>query len=244
MSSVQQHGFDFEKKIVSLTSCFAKREEFFDSSLCSINYLAHFDLPSWKDPTGMGVPTSIKMVKRSPTSKTKIRVDMAAARRILSMSDIPMFRLLIGLYTQEGESKKVYEIREYIITGEAWSDMTGDLPVEMLERFSNAIKEDSYSQARLVAKSWKKKIQEHYGSYIRWTAKIDSKKQRRLQCFLYLDDLEKVLNLHEKCFVRVYNHKNPSTADVFCGPDLWFIQGSPLPWFFESNVRSFNKKEA
>lgn len=231
MTASQQHGFVFENHIHQEVE-----RRLGDGSgtpaYFQVEHTARFDLPAWRDPTGEGVPTSIKIARRAANGK--VRVDLADARRTVSLSEEPMLRMLVGVYDQRGENKVVDEVREYLIPADCWAEATGDVPPAMVSRFHNAIKVPDHHQARATARQWKKKLDEHYPGIVRWAAKIDSKNQRRLQCSVYLDELEALVATHPDASVKVYgnppkdsNHEVESARLWGTGPELPLVIPSP-----------------
>jgi len=205
---------------------------------------ARFDLPAWRDPTCAGIPSSIKMTRRQANGKH--RIDMADARRTVALADVGMWRLIVGLFDQVGSKKVVREVREYLIPSDVWIEVTGDVPPHMISRFHEALKSGTHIEARQVAAQWKAKMAQHYTSVLKWAAKIDSKKQRRLQCTLPLDQLEALLLEHEEGSIRVYGSPaNDGRPDYLkaVSERLWGGLGTRLPLVFDSPPRLRNRKE-
>lgn len=206
---------------------------------------ARFDLPAWRDPTRAGIPTSIKMTKRRKSGKNQ--VDMADARRTVSLADVPMWRLLVGLYDQVGNKKEVREVREYLIPMDIWIEVTGDIPPHMVSRFHEALKKGSPAEARQVAAQWKTKMTQHSTSVLKWAAKIDSKTQRRLQCSLPLDQLEALMLERGEGEIRVYGTTVPPAGAEHLrpvSPRLWGGLGTALPLVFDSPPRARKPRAA
>jgi hypothetical protein len=183
MAASQHHGFVFEQHV---------RQEV-DRRLgpnarppagFQADPTARFDLPAWRDPTGQGIPTSIKVAKRPGSNR--VRVDLADARRTVALAEVPMLRLLVGIYGQKGQEKVVDEVREYLIPGECWAQATGEVPPATVARFHDSLKIGAHQQARERAREWKQALARDYPGIVRWSPKIDSKHQRRLQAVLGL----------------------------------------------------------
>lgn len=238
MTASQQHGFVFENHIhQEVDRRLGDRSR---APMCfHVEHTARFDLPAWRDPTGEGIPTSIKMARRS--SSGKVRVDLADARRTVALSEEPMLRMLVGVYDQAGDYKVVNEVREYLIPGDCWAEATGDVPPAMVSRFHAALKNPNHHEARATAKQWKKKLSEHYPSIVRWAPKIDSKNQRRLQCSVYLDELDALVSTHPDASVRVYGEPSGSASGKVESRRLWG-DGPELPLKIESPPRRRRKK--
>jgi hypothetical protein len=222
MSASQDHGFIFERW---LNDEIDRRLADVRPPAIAVGYTARFDVPAWKDPEGLGVPTSIKMAKRQGE---KVRVDLADARRNVLMTEVGRFRLMVGVYHQKGDLKIVHEVHEFLLTGDAWNEAIGEVPMTQIEAFHAALKKDGHVEARARAKEWKQKIAHHYPGLLRWAPKIDSKNQRRLQCFVYLADLVAFAKGNEDCDHRVYRSDDPEAQKIWkTGPSLPFQVTSP-----------------
>lgn len=230
MAASQQHGFLFERRVLD---CVDRRLGPAGRAPAGMQaeHTARFDLPAWRDPTGAGVPTSIKIARRGPGGS--VRVDLADARRTVALAAVPRLRLLVGIYEQRGVLKVVDEIREYLITGEAWAEASGDVPEAMIHRFHEQIKHPNASQARAIARQWKAKLAQYYPGIVRWAPKIDSKNQRRLQCSVHLEDLD----------LLVQQLPDVSCCTYSAGQGgLWGDVSEALPWVFESAPRQRHAK--
>jgi len=242
MAASQDHGLKFEAKIIEEV---ARRMGPAGQPPPGIpvDPTARFDLPAWRDPTGAGIPTSIKMTRLTNT----IKVDMADARRTVALADFPVWRLLVGLFEQVGSKKVVREIREYLIPGDLWAEITGWVPPNMVAKFHNQIKEGTPEEARAVAAQWRAEMRQYYPSSLKWAAKIDSKKQRRLQCCLPLAELEKLLVDTKEGSIRVYGTADATKRPAHLKPSssrLWGGLGLELPLEFESPPRARKKAAA
>lgn len=202
MSASQEHGLEIERR---LKREFQRRNTGWLPSRLPIDpdHTARFDVPGYVDPYGRGIPTSIKSAKLRHGNAL---VCMADATRIADLASFQTTRLLVALYEQVGDKKVFREVREYLITGAEWRKLAGGTPAEDLARFNRDIKVPSPTQARAIARQWKKRLAEDYpDTLIRWNPKIDSRNQRRLQCSLHLSDLEAAIT-------------DPSRIKVFGAP--------------------------
>lgn len=229
MTASQHHGFVFEglihQEVNRRLGAHARPPMAFQAAPT-----ARFDLPAWKDPTGSGVPTSIKMARRAGNGK--VRVDLADARRTVALVDQPMLRMVVGIYTQREGEKVVDEVREYLIPGDCWARAAGEAPPGVVARFHEAIRLDDHRQAREAARAWKRRLEREYPGIIRWAPKIDSKSQRRLQCSVYLHELDALVQDHPGACVHVHRPGAPASAPA-CA-----VAGLPLPLVIDSPPRA------
>lgn len=202
MSKNQNHGVVFEGII--------KKE-------CGINEeISHtevFDIPVPLDL----VNTSIKTMKRD-------NIGLGDAVRIHSYdTDI---KFIVGKYVQEGDVKKIIEIIDVFYSKEDWDKVKGNCTIEQIKEYRDAIKEykeGEHKEARKYCKAQKKMLKETTTSLIKLNPKVDSKKQRRLQCSIGINDLIENSSSHE-----VYKEQYKSL---------------PLPIIIQSSSREFNKRE-
>lgn len=202
MSASQEHGLEIERLI--------KREfqrlntGWLPSRLpIEPEHTARFDVPGYVDPYGRGIPTSIKSAK---LNRGQALVCMSDATRIADLANFELTRLLLALYDQVGGQKIFREVREYLITGEEWKSLTGGVPADTLASFNESIKLPDAIKSRAVAREWKTRLAADYpDTPMRWNPKIGSGNQRRLQCSVYLSDLDAVV-------------ADPSRVKVFGAP--------------------------
>jgi len=206
MSTNQNHGKEFEN-IVKLAFGLDNED--------NIAYTAEWDIPSIFDKDN--IPTSIK------TSKN-LTICMADARSFLSIND--EFRLVIGIYTQQGTKKQFVKIIEYSIIDETFSIIKGNLTYGDVVNFHNAIQLDNisdYIEARKLAKKIKISLANRI-TLIRLNPKIDHLKQRRLQCSLRLNDLDSIKDIKKSLYIKEY-------------------RGIIIPFDIESSKREFLKRK-
>ena len=158
------------------------KTQFDGASYYPISHTAAFDISEHFDFEK--IPTSVK----STNSKL---VCMADARRIFKIKRT--FRLLVCCYHQDMDFKKVKTIREYIITPEEMQSMKCGIDYTTVKKFHDSIRKyrvGQHYEARMFAKNY---LNEHIdnSSLIKLNPKIDSKRQRRLQCSISLDVLDK-----------------------------------------------------
>jgi hypothetical protein len=185
MSASQNHGFEIETLLLAE---FPRRKQVVAPDLTlQHEHTARFDVSSFMDPYGNGIPTSIKTSKYTGP---RTLVYLADAVRIVNMADESRMRLMVALYRQVGGEKVFSELREYVIEGAEWAQICGNAPPEDIEAFALDLKGGDHLHARERARRWQQEMRAAYPSAIRWNPKIDSKTQRRLQCSITLQDLE------------------------------------------------------
>jgi hypothetical protein len=203
MKSSQKHGFVVEDLFKKEFDHYASHQGIAPPPIHT-RYTAKFDVPAHRDPYGKGLPTSIKTALYSGP---KTLVYLSDAVRIVGLGQVPQMRLLVALYKQDGQQKNFSEVREYIIEANEWKALMGDVPTEMIEDFHNDLKQPDHTKARMIAREWRKKLAEEYPSDMRWNAKVDTKNQRRLQCSVRLQDLERAIT--NKNRIRVFGKPFP-----------------------------------
>lgn len=212
MSASQSHGLEIESRLREQFQRY--NQDWLPSHLpLETEYTARFDVPGYSDPYGRGIPTSIKSAKLRHANAL---IGLADATRIADLVNFPLTRLLVALYQQQGDNKVFREVREYLVTGEEWRTLTGDVPAEALAAFNRALKLPEPGDARQVAREWKSHLAEQFpDSKIRWNPKIDSKGQRRLQCSVHLRDVEAVIEEMDR--IRVFG--SPQDPPGFVRPE-------------------------
>lgn len=176
----QAHGFAFED-MVKASSYFSGASNFKRSHTEDFDIEARFD-------KRLGIPTSVK------TTKSK-SIALADARRFWRCSSD--FRLVVGVYTQNGEVKDFSKVYEFTITQAIHSEIVGSVSLEFVEKFHEIISTKSlqdYQTARNVAKALNDLRPK---SLISLNPKIDSKTQRRLQCSISIDTLKGIAEYSE-----------------------------------------------
>jgi len=174
MVEVQKHGFSFEEWV---------RNTFFDGY--EGTYMQKWDIPPDRNnhhliPENLqGVPVSVKTAKYgSPIGLG----DIIRQRSI----DHP-FVMIAGFWKQRTEKEKWFEeIEAVLFTPETWESLWGDLTIDKIRPTDTRIKDLNipYAEARTIANDWKKVHVAPSNSTIVVNPKIDSKKQRRIQCSL------------------------------------------------------------
>ena len=225
MAESQLHGFLFEQHIAAAGRALHGQ----GANSGGASYTARFDLGPELDPTGQKIPTCIKIAKRAANGR--VRVDMADARRAVGLAEVPMTRLVVGVYDQVGGVKRVSEVRHYLIDGETWKQAAGGVSVETISDFHQQLAQGTPPQARAFAVQRKAELALAHPSTLKWAHKVDSKVQRRLQCSLYLDELDALVGTQAGSTVDIHT---PETAA------FWNI---PLPLELPSLPRTRKQKK-
>ena len=135
----------------------------------------------------LNLPTSIKAKGMGASS-----VEMADAR--IFWNNLDGFRLLVARWEQNGNKKIFRYVEEFLFSEENLIIIKGDLTLENIENFHNTLlsfREGQHKAARAYAKQHKKLLPK--SPFIALNPKIDSKKQRRLQCSLKLNNICKIV---------------------------------------------------
>ena len=173
MVEVQFHGFSFERWA---------RDTFFGGYLG--NYMQKWDIPAWQNkkeevPTEWrNFPVSIK------TAKWGSPISLGDAIRQRSI--IESFVIIAGFWRQRTPHEKWFEeIGIVKFHPDFWNSLWGAISLLALREMDSEIKDLNlhYSDARKAAKRWKSQFVKS-GSKIVINPKIDSKRQRRIQCSL------------------------------------------------------------
>lgn len=173
MVEVQFHGFSFEQWA---------RNTFFGGYLG--NYMQKWDIPTWENKKEevpiewRNLPVSIKTAKWG----SPIGLGDAIRQRNINES----FVMIAGFWRQRTPQEKWFEeIGVVKFHPEFWNSLWGAISLATLQELDSKIKDLSlnYSDARKVAKQWKSRYAKS-DSKIVINPKIDSKKQRRMQCSL------------------------------------------------------------
>lgn len=146
-----------------------------------------FDIAAGDD-FNCGRPTSVKSAKGKS-------VALSDARRFWRSFDEAPYRVLICKYEQIGNVKTCGEIYEFILQKEHRAVFFGDVKYEEIAEFHENIglarfPEGRHADARQAARRLKNSLKHRLGILV-LNPKIDSGKQRRLQCSAGLEDLTK-----------------------------------------------------
>ena len=178
--SSQKHGKIFEERIQKSLGY----EE--------VSNTQEYDIPSDYHPDKL--PMHIKLIKNNSA------ICMSDARRIWSQAEQRRV-LLVGFYNQKGSYKYISEIYEIMLTAEMKRDLFGSVSLEEVKQFHEGIKSFSFGKhtcAREYAKSQKKKLSPFLG-IVQLNPKIDSQRQRRLQCSISKKDFVNLIKKYPEC---------------------------------------------
>lgn len=222
--SNQLHWKDFEKIILE----HYKTKETSNTSM--------FDMSFWFN--NLPMTGSIKTVKdwKNPI------VCLSDVRRIFSWFDTLYFKtwnrnssiyFVVWLYEQKWSEKHIHTVYEFIIkdTDRNRKFLYGELSMQEVTAFHNSIKldffgENEYEEARIFASNIKKKLNEK-AWILKLNPKIDSKRQRRLQCSFSLNNFIEQI----------------SDSDISYRKHTTNFLSEKLPIIINSNERIFNKNK-
>jgi hypothetical protein len=172
MAESQSHGFEIEKDIVE-----HKIPLIYQMVKDNFIYNSKWDFP----------PLSIKTFKFSGRT-----LEFGSIERIFRSTDD--FVLVACGHEQNGNFKEIVFSDAIYISNKIFRELKGDLTLEdinYLNQTLNTFGIGKHEEARKWAKEAKEKYNCKTSFDIRF--KIDSKKQRRIQCALKLEDLYEIL---------------------------------------------------
>lgn len=148
---------------------------------------------AWDVPAGLdwrrGLNTSIKTMGVRGARAEDATVAMSDARRTFSL-ECP-FRMLIAPYRQLGAVKQVDEVFEIVVQAPEMAALYGQLTYEDVEDFHEGLLgfgPGQHGAARDWARAQKDLLDGRQTGFV-LNPKVDSKKQRRLQCSIRLGTL-------------------------------------------------------
>lgn len=210
MPAVQQHGLDMERILGSA---------YLGRALPAAGYTDPFDIPAHLAADGR--PVSIKTAKRNGAGGTLCLGD---ARRIWATLREREITLICGIYTQLGGIKSFTHVHEITLTPDLAPHLLGRLTDADIANFHAGLLDHpvgSHAAARRWARDTKRALADRTGR-ITLNPKIDSGRQRRLQCSVRMNALLPVPNI----VVRTHTQE-------YCG--------QALPIRIASGARQFNE---
>ena len=177
MAEVQAHGNKYEDhKIRQLTGLSKKQYD----KLKKNGYTSSFDLVK-------GLKVYFNGGIKTTSSNTICCSDI---QRMYGHED---YTLIVGVYDQVDNKKVFHTEYEFYIKKEDFSKLWGNTSVEKLNEYVNKVKAVEYgkeaqTEYQKVAKVWKQGVVDDNALFA-INPKVDSKKQRRVQCSLHIDKL-------------------------------------------------------
>lgn len=112
---------------------------------------------------------------------------------IIRMMQHKDYRLIVGCYTQKGDTKVFHTEYEFIITPEDYDILWGDMSITQVGSFVDYVKSipagrEAQQQTKLIREELKQEVSSDTALFV-INPKVDSKKQRRVQCSIKLDKL-------------------------------------------------------
>lgn len=208
---VQSHGYIFEQWV---------RDTFFGGYRPK-SYTQIWDIPAEINKAHGGIPANPKAIKYGSP------VDLGDALRQFKIAESDgRFLLIIGFWSQDGDSKKWVNAVAAEVTPEQYRKLWEPISRDDLEKLDAVIKDKSLSLDDARAEAQRIKTRAPFTkSVMQVNPKINSQ-QRRLQCSIRFGDF--------------FHHLAPRADSTMQDkPVLW---GVPLPEKFESAKRGFQKK--
>ena len=182
MAEVQAHGNNYEDhKTKQLTGLSKKQyDKLKKEKLNESGYTSPFDLVK-------GLIVNFNGAVKSTGSNNICCSDI---QRMFGHED---YTLIVGAYDQV-ENKKVFHTEyEFYIKKEDFSKLWGNTSVEKLNEYVDKVKavehgKEAQTEYQQVAEVWKQGVADDNALFV-INPKVDSKKQRRVQCSVPLDKL-------------------------------------------------------
>ena len=177
MAEVQAHGNKFEDLIIKERTGMTKKDY---DNLKANGYTSPFDIVK-------GYCVDYNASVKTTGSNTICCGDL------LRMMQHREHRLIVGCYTQEGKKKVFHTQYEFYIQPSDYKKLWGQMDYQKVEQFVEYVKNIPHGkEAQLSTKSERNQLQEQTQcneALYSINPKVDSKKQRRVQCSLKLDEL-------------------------------------------------------
>tara|TARA_Y100000401_G_scaffold82736_1_gene68116 strand:+ start:60 stop:665 length:606 start_codon:yes stop_codon:yes gene_type:complete len=198
---VQAHGNKFEDIVTRERTGLSKKEY---DGLKKNGYTSSFDLSK-------GLKVDYNASIKTTGNNTICCSDIL---RMMKHND---YRLIVGCYNQVGDQKIFHTQYEFFIQPNDYLTLWGDMDFQRVELFVNYVKSiPEGAEARDNSKIVRDSLQESAScnkALYSINPKVDSKKQRRVQCSLKLDELlasgveyeKKDLNLIIESKKRTFN---------------------------------------
>ena len=174
---VQAHGNKFEDGIIKERTGLSKDE--YDAMKVN-GYTSTFDLTQ-------GLIVDYNASIKTTGNNTICCSDLL---RMMKHTD---YRLIVGCYNQVGKKKVFHTQYEFFIQPKDYSMLWGKMDYQLVESFVDFVKAIPHGpEAQKSTKSDRDQFQEQVSceeALFTINPKVDSKKQRRVQCSLKLDEL-------------------------------------------------------
>ena len=177
MAEVQAHGNKYEDYKIRQITGLSKKE--YDKKKKN-GYTSPFDLVK-------GLHVGFDGGIKTTSSNTICCSDI---QRMYGHGD---YRLIVGVYDQVGNKKVFHTEYEFYIKKEDFSKLWGNTSVEKLNEYVNKVKAvehgvEAQTEYQKVAEVWKQGVADDNALFV-INPKVDSNKQRRVQCSLHIDNL-------------------------------------------------------
>jgi hypothetical protein len=178
MSEVQAHGNKYESIIIYERTGLSKKKY---DKLKKGGYTSSFDL---RNGLFVDYDASIK----TTSSNTICCSDL-----LKMMEHTRDYRLIVGCYEQVDNEKVFHTQYEFFIESQHYEMLWAGMKYDLIEDYVSKVKsvekgKEGQRQYQLVAESWKSEVQSDESMFV-INPKVDSKKQRRVQCSIHLDKL-------------------------------------------------------
>jgi len=179
MSEVQAHGNIFEDVIIQQRTGLSKKEY---DELKKNGYTSEFDLVA-----GL-------IVDYDGSIKTTQNNTVCCADLLNMMNHTGEYRFVVGCYDQIGKQKVFHTQYEFFIKSQHYDMLWNGMDYEKIEQYVSKIKSIEKGKVgqlqyqQLFKESWKSEVDSDTSMFI-INPKVDSKKQRRVQCSIPLDKL-------------------------------------------------------
>ena len=174
---VQAHGNKFEDGVIKERTGLSKDE--YDAMKVN-GYTSTFDL------------TQGLIVDYNASIKTTGNNTICCSDSLRMMKHTD-YRLIVGCYNQVGKKKVFHTQYEFYIQPSDYIKLWGNMDYQKVEQFVDFVKNIPHGkEAQLSTKPERNKLQEQVQckeALFSFNPKVDSKKQRRVQCSLKLDQL-------------------------------------------------------
>lgn len=168
----QAHGFRFETAVIN-----------------ELNLTVYGDYTSTWDALDKETPISIKCISSTGN------IDCGSVVRMFEHFNNPGWEMIVGRH----QNKILTSVHRYLFDKEVCDKLTGDLTLEEVRDLDSCIKtfgEGHHEEAREVAKEWKAENKSRMG-LLTIQPKIDSKRQRRVQCGINRSAIKKLFPYSE-----------------------------------------------